>query len=85
MFGKELPVIMNMHFVFNFAELKNVCSHVLHIGQVKLISRLSSRVKKNIGRKGGFHFIFFPIEKLLTTILFLSPKGVSFNAPDICS
>jgi hypothetical protein len=42
---------------------------------------------KNIGPVGGFYFIifYFPEEKLLIAILFLSTKGVSFNASKMFS
>jgi hypothetical protein len=55
------------------------------LGQVNLISRLSCRVTKKCGAGGRilFYNFYFPKEKLLMTILFLSTKGVSFNAPNI--
>jgi hypothetical protein len=55
------------------------------LGQVNLISRLSSMVSKKYGAGGRilFYDFYFPKEKLLMTILFLSSKGVSFNAPNI--
>jgi hypothetical protein len=54
------------------------------LGKVNLISRLSSRVTKKYGA-GGRILFYFPKEKLLMTILFISTKGVSFNALNMCS
>jgi hypothetical protein len=61
------------------------CNYLL--GQVNLISRLSSRVTKKYRARGRilFYNFYFPKEKLLMTILCLSTKGVSFNAPYVCS
>jgi hypothetical protein len=58
-----------------------------YLGQFNLICRLSSRITKKYGVGGRilFHTFYFPKEKLLMTILFLSTKGVSFNTPNMCS
>jgi hypothetical protein len=57
------------------------------LGQFNLISRLSSSVTKKYWTGGRilFYNFYFPKEKLMMTILLLSTKGVSFNAPNMCS
>jgi hypothetical protein len=60
----------------------------LLLGQVNLISRLSSRVINKYGAGGRilFYNFYFPQEEtIFMTILFLSTKGASFNAFDMCS